>query len=143
MAMTDEDQLDLLGMFYYVLGGLEMCFVLIPLIFIVMGAFLVVAPNLGDMPSQQGEAEAAMFGGAFFIFVGLVIAALIGAKAGCMIYAGRCLRSRRNRMFAMVMGALTCLSFPVGTALGVFTLVVLSRPEVQALYERPPVMDYQ
>ena len=137
MAMTDEDQLDLLGMFYYILGGLEMSVVVVPLVFVATGLFVMVAPNLSDAPSQPDEAGAAMLGGGFVVVVGLVAAALIGGKAGCVIYAGRCLRSRRNRTFALVVAAIMCLGFPVGTVLGVFTLVVLSKPEVKALYEQP------
>jgi hypothetical protein len=35
----------------------------------------------------------------------------------------------------MVIAGINCLSFPFGTALGIFTLIVLSRESVQALYK--------
>ena len=37
----------------------------------------------------------------------------------------------------IVMAALACLSMPFGTVLGVFTIIVLARPSVQALFSRP------
>ena len=37
----------------------------------------------------------------------------------------------------MVIAALECLSVPLGTLLGVFTLVVLSRPSVRDSFDRP------
>ena len=34
----------------------------------------------------------------------------------------------------LVVAALECLAFPLGTVLGVFTLIVLVRPEVKQLF---------
>jgi hypothetical protein len=48
---------------------------------------------------------------------------------------------RRYRMFSMLIAGLNCLQVPLGTVLGVFTLLVLSRESVQELYpdsERTP-----
>jgi hypothetical protein len=138
MAMTDEDQLDLLGVFYYILGGFGLFGLLGALVYVGIGVILIVAPGLADEPPPPDAAQGALIGGILFIVIGLVVAAMVGAVSGCTIYAGRCLRSRRNRTFVMVVAAIMCLSFPVGTALGVWTLMVLSRPEVRTLYEAQP-----
>jgi hypothetical protein len=37
-------------------------------------------------------------------------------------------------MFSLVVTGITCLSFPFGTALGVFTIIVLTRGSVRQLY---------
>ena len=34
------------------------------------------------------------------------------------------------------MACVCCVNIPLGTALGVFTLIVLSRPGVKAIYDR-------
>jgi len=39
------------------------------------------------------------------------------------------------RIVAIILGALHLLSFPFGTALGVYTLIVLLNPETVALFE--------
>ena len=52
-----------------------------------------------------------------------------------MILAGRWLGSARNRMFCFVNACIMCLHAPFGTALGIFTILVLSRPSVVARFE--------
>jgi hypothetical protein len=46
------------------------------------------------------------------------------------------LGTRRRRTLCLVTAGLTCASFPLGTALGIFTFIVLSRPTVKTLFER-------
>jgi len=41
---------------------------------------------------------------------------------------------RRSRTFSTVVGAINCLHFPVGTALGIFAIILLSRAATQELY---------
>jgi hypothetical protein len=48
--------------------------------------------------------------------------------------AARSLSSRRNRVFVIVVSSLNCLSIPFGLALGVFTLIVLSRPSMRVSF---------
>ncbi len=76
----------------------------------------------------------------FFIFAGvfatIVIFTLI--YAAFEIYAGICLKNRRHPLLIQIVAAFSCLSIPWGTALGVFTFMVLNRPSVRPLFERPP-----
>ena len=65
-------------------------------------------------------------GGCGMIFV-WVIALLI-------TLSGRRLLQHRSRTFCIIVAALMCLSIPFGTILGVFTLIVLSRPSVRQLF---------
>ena len=44
------------------------------------------------------------------------------------------LLQKKHRIFAIIVGGLNCLQIPVGTALGVFTIIVLSRDSVRELY---------
>lgn len=46
----------------------------------------------------------------------------------------RYLATRRSRIFCLVVAGLACLSVPLGTAVGVYTFVILTRPEVIALF---------
>jgi hypothetical protein len=46
------------------------------------------------------------------------------------------LNRRLHYMFCLVMAGISCAFFPFGTVLGVFTIVVLSKPEVRAAF--PP-----
>ena len=70
-----------------------------------------------------------MFGG-----IGLVVIVTTAATALTTCIAGWCLRARQAWTYCLVIAALSLLSFPIGTALGVFTLIVLLRPEAKALF---------
>jgi O-antigen/teichoic acid export membrane protein len=63
----------------------------------------------------------------FFTILGLVLNLLSGVW----------LRQRKNRLFSLIIAGLNCLQVPLGTALGVFTFIVLSRDSVRRLYEGP------
>ena len=67
-----------------------------------------------------------IFGGALFV--------LGECFAACVIAAGQFIRSRRRYWFVFVIACMQCAFFPFGTALGVFTVVVLSRPAVKQLF---------
>jgi hypothetical protein len=56
-----------------------------------------------------------------------------------IIIAGVKLRKRRNRMFCMVIGAIECMFMPLGTVLGVFTLIVLNKESIKQTYGQPIV----
>ena len=72
--------------------------------------------------------------GFLFVGIGTVVVLLGWTIGGLTIYAGRCLQRRRHRTFTFVMAGINCLHVPFGTALGVFTIIVLQRPSVAALY---------
>ena len=125
----DQQHLDLLGIFHYVVAGMCALFSLIPVIHLAMGLAMVT----GHFPHTPGEPNPAMFGwifvaiGAAFILFGLTFSALLA-------YAGRCLRQRRRYTFCLVMAAISCAFMPFGTVLGIFTLVVLTRPSAKSLF---------
>jgi len=65
--------------------------------------------------------------------LGMVIAMItLGlAFAVCLVVAGRKLAQQSGYTFCLVMAALSCLVVPLGTVLGVFTILVLLRPTVK------------
>jgi hypothetical protein len=84
---------------------------------------------------RNPEADPAVVGG---VLMG------VGGCIGlfCIIWAVLCLltgislNAQRRRTLCMVTAGLMCLNIPLGTILGVFTFVVLSRPSVKALFEQ-------
>ena len=50
---------------------------------------------------------------------------------------GRFIARRTHRTFCVVVAGITCLSIPIGTILGVFTMIVLSRPSVRTSFQAP------
>lgn len=54
------------------------------------------------------------------------------------IISGRCLSARKRRLFTLIVAIPRLLFLPYGLILSIFTLIVLERRTVKALYERKP-----
>jgi membrane protein YqaA with SNARE-associated domain len=52
----------------------------------------------------------------------------------CILFAGISLSRRRCYWFAFVVACIECIFIPFGTILGIFTIIVLSRESVKALF---------
>lgn len=130
-ASYDEEHLRLLGIFHYVVGALTALFALFPLIHFSLGLFFVLAPP--HSTQQQAGPPPAIIGWLFMIIGGTLF--LLGESfAACVFAAGRFIRSRRRYWFVFIVACLQCAFFPFGTVLGVFTIVVLSRPSVKQIF---------
>ncbi|HTD67934.1 MAG TPA: hypothetical protein VK846_15525 [Candidatus Limnocylindria bacterium] len=128
----DEDHLRLLSIFHYVLGGLVALGSCFALIYVVLG-IVFMATNA----NQSGGPPAAL-GAALTVF-GVVFLIVGWTMAGLLIWAGRCLAQRTKYTFCLVVAVLSCFFFPLGTALGVFTFIVLMRPSVKPFFGVTPV----
>lgn len=126
----DVEHLRLLSIFHYILAGLAGLCSFFPVIYIVMG----IAMLSGLMESNGGE-PAPAFVGWLFIVIGLVIMLFALAYAVLLAVAGRFLAKRKHRTFCFVVAGLSLLFAPLGTALGVFTIIVLMRDSVRLLFE--------
>ncbi len=131
MNATNQDagHLRLLSIFYYVWGGLSLCLSGLLGLVLVAGLFgmtRAMRQGGGPQPPAWLPVGIGLMFGAFVLFA-LVISAL-------NLFTGKSLTDRRRYNLCLVVAALTCLSFPLGTALGVFTFVVLLRPAVRPLF---------
>ncbi|MBN2484166.1 MAG: hypothetical protein JXD21_08220 [Candidatus Omnitrophica bacterium] len=131
--ITDKysDQLRLLSIFHYIFGALTGFMSCIPIIHIVLGIVFVMFPD--KMVSESGETMPAFFGW-IFVIAGALAMAAGWAFSVCAILAGRYLVRRRKHLFCIIVAAISCLFFPLGTVLGVFTLIIITKPEVKALF---------
>lgn len=138
MTHEDEQHLDLLAIFHYVVGGMGVLFACAPLVHLTIGiAMLSGEGPFGEMPD---EAEVPV---EFPRFIGLMFAVIGGAMfvfgqliAWMTIYSARQLQLRRNWTFSFVVACIQCMFLPIGTALGIFTILVLNRDTVKETYER-------
>jgi hypothetical protein len=127
-----RDDLRLLSIFHYVLAGLTAFVSLLPLLYVGFG----IAILAGALDHERNGAPA--FVGWILIGIGAFLTLLILASAVALAFAGRFLAQQRHWLYCMVVAGLSCASFPFGTALGVFTIVTLSKPEVKALFMAQP-----
>lgn len=119
-----ERHLDLLAIGHYVVAGLTALLACLPILHFGIGLVMGLR--------QQ--------------WFGLFLAALSGAMiaigfawAICTLVAGRRLAQRRSHTFCIVIAGLNCTLFPFGTVLGVFTLLVLLKPEVKVRFNGAPL----
>ncbi|MBS0202598.1 MAG: hypothetical protein JSS49_06830 [Planctomycetes bacterium] len=128
---NDVNHLRLLSIFHYVVAALMGMFTCFPGIYVVMGTVFLTNPP--QQPVQNPE-ELKMIGG-FFLAFGLLFVVIQLALAIALFVAGKSISTRRRYTYCMIVAAISCLFFPFGTALGVCTLIVLSRASVKKLYE--------
>jgi hypothetical protein len=101
------------------------------MIYIVLGA-LVVSGKLQNAQTN-GQAPPPEIG-YLFLGIGILMIVLFWTLAVLLFLSARFMSARRNRIFSIVIACLSCMWFPFGTILGVFTLIVLVRPSVRFLY---------
>ena len=133
-AQTSEDEqhLGVLAICHFVYAGLLGMAGMFGVLYVIFGVVMAAAVASSGT-SGGGAAPAAAIGG-IFAFIGGFITLLLWGKATCLIISGVGLRRHRRRTFSFVMACLACAAVPLGTVLGVFTILVLSRPSVKAMY---------
>ena len=121
----DSEHLKILAICWYVIAGLSALGGCLPLFYVGMGAIFLVTPP----PAGGGPPPAAI--GAIIAAFGAFFAILIWLGAVLAFLTGRALTNRNRITLVYVTAALACLSIPIGTVLGIFTFVILSRPTVR------------
>lgn len=129
---NDERHLDLLAIFHYVVGGITMLFGCIPIVHLVVGILMLT----GALDDGRGQPPPPVVG-LIFIIMAVIAILLMWTLGLCIILAGRRLKGRRSYTFCFIVAAIGCVFMPFGTVLGVFTIIVLSRPTVKALFDQP------
>ncbi len=131
----DNEHLKLLRLFHFVCAAMAALVSCFPIIHLIVGIVFVAG---GESISKKGDSPP-MFIGWIFIGIASVLILMGWTFAALLAWAGRCLGRRKHYTFCMVMAGAACLFMPFGTALGVFTIIVLIRPSVKALFEKSSV----
>ncbi|MEL6381165.1 MAG: hypothetical protein AAFQ89_01570 [Cyanobacteria bacterium J06626_18] len=127
----DTEQLKLIAILHYVLGGIVAASSLLALVHVGIGLSFILSP--GAYPPSDGTGFPFEFGWLFFI-TGLTVLITGLILAICLVISGRCLAKRKGYWFSFVVACIECIYTPLGTALGVLTLIVLCRDSVKARY---------
>ncbi|KFA33661.1 hypothetical protein [Xanthomonas vasicola] len=133
-SADDLQHLKLLSLFHYVLGGLTALFSLLPLIHLAMGIAIVTGQLPMDNANPDGPPMDPRWVGWIFVIIAAMLITGGLTMAGFMAYAGRCIAQRRRHLLCLIVAGISCSFMPLGTVLGVFTLVTLLRPRVKALF---------
>lgn len=127
-----REHLKLLGIFYYIFAGLTSLGACFMLLYIVFGVFILAVPE--GMNDANARDTAGLLGGTF-VFAGGCGGAFILAFALLYFMTAQGLRKQTNKTICYVGAAVSCLNIPLGTILGVFTFVVMARPEAKRLFD--------
>src|SRR5438067_10067177 len=127
MTTQEEQHLQLLAIFHYIVGGLAALFACLPLIHLTIDLVMVFGGFSGSQapPAFVGWLFIILGGGFFLVGQSLAI---------CIIIAGRFLAQRKRYLFVFVVACCECVFMPFGTVLGVFTIVLLSRESVKSAF---------
>ena len=131
----DLQHLKLLSIFYYIVGALIAFVSCFALIYLILGIVFVAAP-----PPSAGEPPPPALGWIFIVLsCGVMVLGWTWAVA--LMFAGWFLGRCRHYLYCLVLGCSTLLFQPLGTVLGVFTIILLVRPNVKRLFETDGQVD--
>jgi hypothetical protein len=130
MSKEDNDHLNLLSIFHYVVGGLTGLFSCMPFMHVFMGLALLS----GKFGEGSGGSAPPPFMGWMFVITGSVVILFGWLIAASILIAGGRLKRRRSRLFCMIVAGIECMFMPFGTILGVFTLITLNKDSVKELF---------
>ncbi len=135
-AAKDEEQLANLVLGHTIASAVIALFACMPLIHLSVGIAMIVAPDKMFGSGGKGGPPPAFMGWLFAILGGAF--ALAGWTLAAFVFAaGRSIKRRKRYLFCMIVAGVSCLFMPFGTALGVCSFLVLSRPGVKALFDAP------
>jgi hypothetical protein len=137
--MRDQRQIDaghlrLLAIFHFVIAGMACLGILLMAGEFMLMHVIMAHPETWTKPAQANAPDPATFIAIFqwfFAAFGLWFV----ASAVLNVMSGLFLRARKHRVFSLVVAGLNCLHMPLGTVLGIFTIIVLVRSSVQEEYE--------
>ncbi|SRR5579883_879584 len=127
---TDEEHLRLLSIFHFVGAGLAL--LMLPMLAFEYRLIRVIFERAEVWRSGPNGLPPEFFD--FFQVFVVLFSIYYVVQAALNIVSGIFLRQKKHRIFSIVVAAVNCLHLPLGTALGVFTIVVLSRDSVTELY---------
>jgi hypothetical protein len=125
----DLEHLKLLAIFNYILAGISALGGCFPVLHLLAGVFIVSAA------SSQGQTPGAV-AGIVFIGFAVVIILLAWGLAAVNYFAAQGLAHQKRYGYCKAIAVIQCFFFPLGTILGVFTLIVLQRDTVRELFDR-------
>lgn len=125
LTSDDVSHLKALALAFTILGYLGMFLSLFPLIHIAVGIGIITGAIDGKVPPFMGW---------LLLGIGIMILLLGEALSICMLFTAKHLTRRTGYMFSFVVACIACINVPIGTILGILTIIVLSRPSVKAAF---------
>jgi len=144
LVQTDKSHLSVIAIFHYILGGLSIVSIGgIAIHYFIMDQVFNNPEFFERIEKIQDNQEipVELNGGELFdgFFKMMVVSYIFGTVfllvSGIgLIVSGRFIHQSKNRIFSIVVAAISCTFFPFGTVLGIFTLIKLCSVNVVRMY---------
>ncbi len=125
-----EQHVKIIGILHVVLGGMG---VLAGIAFLFLFGGLAGLVGAVDQTGDAAVAVPVLGGIGGILFIVLLIFSLPSLVGG----VGLLMMASWSRIFMIVVSVLYLLHIPIGTALGIYGLWALTKPETEALFARP------
>lgn len=129
---VDIDHLKLLSIFHFIGAGLALLGISFLLAHYALFHVFLSNPKMWEN-AKQTPPPAELF--AVMKWFYLVFAVWFVGSGILNLVSALFIRARKHRTFCLVVAGINCLHIPLGTVLGVFTIIVLIRDSVRELYE--------
>lgn len=135
-AIIDSEHLRLLAMFHYISGAMTLLFS--GLFLLQLLVFKAIAGHVDHTRFETGQDEIPIEILNIFM-IGFTGITMFGVLFGiAQIVSGVFLAKRKNWLFSFIVALPNAFMIPYGTMLAIFTLIVLDRPSVKAIYGKQP-----
>lgn len=130
----DSEHLRLLSVFHFVKAGLSLVGLVFLLLHYAMFSLFFSTPGMWENSGQGPPPEQIQEALGIFQWFYLVFGLWFALSGILNVLSGLFLRSRKHRTFSIIVAGVNCLNIPLGTILGVCTLIVLMRDSVRNAY---------
>jgi hypothetical protein len=133
--IKDEEHLKMLVLFNRIYGVIKILFSILFIVYINFIINFLKGPEFySRFPTPENfHFPPQIFLG--FIFLIMSIMVVIQFLFGILsILSAQFIHERKYRTFSILVACVNCISFPLGTAIGAFTIIVLYRNSVISLY---------
>ena len=130
---NQNNNLNIRSIIHYVYAGITGLTACFPIFHLIMGLTML----FGDFYPQEVSPEMPFPFEVFGLMFTLIPAAIIllgWAFAIAAAIAGYFLSKRKNYTYCLIVAGISCIFMPIGTILGVFTLVELLKDDVKELF---------
>lgn len=136
-AIIDEEHLRLLVIFHRIYGILVIILSLLGIAYFFLLNFLFSFSRRYSRFTIQNNFQGPPTEILNLILIVMMVVIVIGLTIGvCNLLSAQYIKNRKFRIFSIVIACVDCISFPIGTILGVMTLIVLSRNSVVEYYKK-------
>lgn len=133
----DQSHLNTLSILHYVNAGLSALSIVFIILHYLAMRFIFTNEAMIKEIEKDPTASPEILTSMLDIFIWFYLLAALYAIASLIInfLAARYLKARINKTFTMVVAGINCINIPLGTVLGIFTLIKLTTPSASFIYE--------